>query len=60
MSDLSHSKRSGKQCRERWYNHLDTDIRKNEWTDEEEKILFEKHRIFGNKWSEIVRFLPGR
>jgi hypothetical protein len=54
------TKRSGKQCRERWYNHLDKDIKKNEWTSEEEKILFEKHRQYGNKWSEIVKFLPGR
>ncbi len=27
--------RSGKQCRERWHNHLDPNINKDTWTDEE-------------------------
>ena len=25
--------RSGKQCRERWHNHLDPDVKKGPWTD---------------------------
>ena len=32
--------RSGKQCRERWHNHLDPDINKKTWTREEEEIIF--------------------
>ena len=28
-------KRSGKQCRERWYNHLDPSVKKSKWTEEE-------------------------
>ena len=24
--------RIGKQCRERWFNHLDPDIKKGDWT----------------------------
>lgn len=26
--------RTGKQCRERWYNHLDPSVKKGEWTAE--------------------------
>ncbi|XP_073135037.1 uncharacterized protein [Henckelia pumila] len=52
--------RIGKQCRERWHNHLDPTIRKDPWTEEEEAILVCCHRLYGNKWAEISRFLPGR
>ncbi|KAB1215281.1 Myb-related protein 3R-1 [Morella rubra] len=50
----------GNQCRERWYNHLDPAIKKDAWTKEEESVLSYYHQIYGNKWAEIARFLPGR
>lgn len=52
--------RSGKQCRERWHNHLNPNINKKKWSVEEDKILIEAHKKFGNKWAVIARFLPGR
>ncbi|KAF5187219.1 Transcription factor myb3r-1 [Thalictrum thalictroides] len=52
--------RIGKQCRERWHNHLNPAIKKHAWTKEEELALISAHQIYGNKWAEIAKFLPGR
>ncbi|KAL2492665.1 MYB-related transcription factor [Abeliophyllum distichum] len=52
--------RIGKQCRERWHNHLRPDIKKDLWSEEEDKILIEAHAEVGNKWSEIAKKIPGR
>ncbi|PSS17812.1 Myb-related protein like [Actinidia chinensis var. chinensis] len=52
--------RIGKQCRERWHNHLNPNINKQAWTQEEELALIRAHQIYGNKWAELTKLLPGR
>lgn len=52
--------RQGKQCRERYVNHLNPDLKKGEWTDDEEAILIAMHQHHGNRWANISKQLPGR
>lgn len=52
--------RTGKQCRERWHNHLNPKIDKSQWTQEEDDIIVRAHRKIGSQWSSISKLLPGR
>ncbi|XP_052195308.1 MYB-like transcription factor EOBII [Diospyros lotus] len=52
--------RSGKSCRLRWVNYLRPGLKKGQMTPQEEGIIIELHALWGNKWSTIARYLPGR
>jgi hypothetical protein len=52
--------RIGKQCRERWTNHLDSSIKKGNWEPWEDKLIIKLQREHGNKWAKIAKHLPGR
>ena len=50
--------RIGKQCRERWHNHLNPDISKDPWSEEEDRLILQSHATLGNKWAEIAKVKP--
>ncbi|GAB6030730.1 hypothetical protein CHUAL_007581 [Chamberlinius hualienensis] len=52
--------RIGKQCRERWHNHLNPTIKKTAWTEDEDQIIRQAHKMYGNQWSRIAKMIPGR
>jgi hypothetical protein len=52
--------RIGRQCRERWCNHLNPDLKKEGWTLEEDALIINAHRVHGTKWAKIAALLPGR
>ncbi|KAF3572104.1 hypothetical protein F2Q69_00063117 [Brassica cretica] len=53
-------KRCGKSCRLRWANYLRPDIKRGEFTEDEERSIISLHALHGNKWAAIARGLPGR
>jgi len=52
--------RIGKQCRERWTNHLNPDIKKSKWSLWEDATIVDLHKKMGNKWCDIAKLVPGR
>ncbi|KAF9898233.1 Transcription factor myb3r-5, partial [Lobosporangium transversale] len=52
--------RTGKQCRERWHNHLDPTIDKSPFTAKEDELIFKLFEQFGSKWAEMSKLMPGR
>ena len=59
----STSSRAPNPChlpRRRWQNYLNNDIKQGGWSEEEDRILLEGHKLHGNKWTEIARMVTGR
>ena len=52
--------RVGKQCRERWFNHLDPSLKQGGWTEGEDAILVDAQSRWGDAWTRIAKLLPGR
>ena len=59
IASILGNKRS-KQCRERYHNHLNPTINKGDWTDEEEALIIELQKSYGNQWAKIADHFPGR
>ena len=52
--------RTAKQCRERWFNRLSPELKHGPFEAWEDKIILEKQKDIGKKWSVIAQLLPGR
>ncbi|XP_068639826.1 MYB31 transcription factor31-like [Aristolochia californica] len=52
--------RCGKSCRLRWINYLRPDLKRGNFTEEEDELIIKLHGLLGNKWSLIAGRLPGR
>jgi hypothetical protein len=52
--------RTPKQCRDKWIDCLQPDIKKTSFQEWEDQLIIIQHQIIGNKWSMIASSLPGR
>jgi Myb-like DNA-binding domain len=52
--------RSGKQCRERYLNHLKPSLKLDSWSLMEDARLYHVYHSAGSKWAMIAKLLPGR
>ncbi|GAB2265679.1 hypothetical protein Dimus_000720 [Dionaea muscipula] len=52
--------RTGKSCRLRWLNYLRPDVRRGNITLQEQLLILQLHSRWGNRWSKIAQYLPGR
>mmetsp|Transcript_27968 Transcript_27968/g.24644 ORF Transcript_27968/g.24644 Transcript_27968/m.24644 type:complete len:165 (+) Transcript_27968:556-1050(+) len=52
--------RSGKQCRERWFNNLNPEVRKGGWSMDEDKLIFDLYQKYGSSWSKVAKYVPNR
>ena len=53
--------RNGKQCRERWRNHLRPQLHKGEWSVDEDTEIWTRVQEMGTKWAQISElYMPNR
>ncbi|XP_022144763.1 transcription factor MYB27-like [Momordica charantia] len=60
IAKASGLERTGKSCRFRWLNYLRPNLKHGCMSSEEEEVILKLHKKWGNKWSRIARWLPGR
>ncbi|XP_010551900.1 PREDICTED: transcription factor WER [Tarenaya hassleriana] len=53
-------KRCGKSCRLRWMNYLSPNVKRGNFTEQEEDLIIRLHKLLGNRWSLIAKRVPGR
>ena len=52
--------RNPRQCRERWNNYVNPDLRSDPFSNEEDLILELKYKEYGPKWNKISKFFVNR
>ncbi|KAG2689748.1 hypothetical protein I3760_09G153500 [Carya illinoinensis] len=60
MSKPAGLARSGKSCRLRWVNYLRPDIKRGNFSEQDDETILKWHEVLGNRWSAIAAKLPGR
>jgi len=45
--------RCGKSCRLRWTNYLRPDIKRGQFTEEDERVIINLHSVLGNKYVHV-------
>ncbi|XWS44181.1 hypothetical protein CRYUN_Cryun15aG0022300 [Craigia yunnanensis] len=60
VADKTGLKRCGKSCRLRWMNYLSPNLKKGDFSEEEEDLVIRLHKLLGNRWSLIAKRVPGR
>ncbi|KAG5068138.1 hypothetical protein AAZX31_01G048900 [Glycine max] len=60
VPDKAGLERCGKSCRLRWINYLKPDIKRGNFSMEEDHTIIQLHALLGNKWSIIAAHLPRR
>jgi hypothetical protein len=51
--------RIGKQCRERWHNHLNPEIKKTAWTEEEVNSFLLYSSVSDSGFNQLSKFVSG-
>jgi hypothetical protein len=52
--------RTPRQCRDRWQNYLNRMTTVSAWTEDENQQLIAAVAAYGQKWTTLTRFFPGR
>jgi hypothetical protein len=52
--------RTGKQCRERYVNHLNPRLKASDWTPLEDATIFHLYNTIGSHWAKMSKMIPGR
>lgn len=52
--------RTGKQCRERYVNHLNPRLKVSDWNPVEDSTIFHLYSTTGSHWSSMSKVIPGR
>ncbi|GKY96040.1 hypothetical protein MPSEU_000564300 [Mayamaea pseudoterrestris] len=57
---LSLPGRTGKQCRERYVNHLNPRLKVTDWNALEDAMIFHLYNSMGSHWAKMSKVIPGR
>lgn len=52
--------RTGKQCRERYVNHLNPRLKITDWSPLEDATIFHLYNTIGSHWAKMSKMIPGR